>query len=442
MIIMNSKIIAVAAAMLAVVSSGYAYDFVYDGAYYNILTNSSTRKTVALTYATTNADASGYVGTYRGDVVIPAQVSHNLQTFKVTQVGDLAMFNNQGLYTLQLPEGISYIGSQAFSHCYSLYEVNVPSTVFHIGDYAFEYCEDMTSITLPSSLGDLGEGVFQQCFGLTEINVDEANEEYVSIDGVLYSGKGSAAGMYMLAYPGGKNVASFTVPDNVYGIDSYALSANRYLESITLGSGLKEIPSLTFSECESLTEINVADANENFKSIDGVLFDAEARRLIQYPAARVDVAYEVPEGVETVGDAAFCNAYRLGEITLPSSLKLIDELAFYLAKNIRSVTCRAIQPPKGVISSVISGSAMFESAVYKSGVLYVPAESIDAYKADPNWGRFAVIRGIGDSGVQDVESDNAPVMYFDIDGRCVDKPANGGIYLVRQGSEVTKKVIR
>lgn len=438
---MNIKLITLAASLVAVAISASAYDFVHDGAYYNVLSNTSSRKTAALTYATTKADASGYVSTYRGDVVIPAQVSYNFQTFKVTQVGDLAMFNNQGLYTLVLPEGISYIGNQAFSHCYSLYDMNIPSTVFRIGDYAFEYCEDLTSVTLPASLGDMGDGVFQQCFGLTEINVDEANEEYVSIDGVLYSGKGSASGIYLLAYPGGKKVKSFVMLDNVHGIDDYALSANRYLESITLGSALRTIPQLTFSECESLAEINVASGNESFKSIDGVLFNAECDKLIQYPAARAGIAYELPEGVVTVGSASFYNARNIKEITLPSSLQLVEELSFYLANNIRSVTCKATRPPKGLASSIIPGGSMFDASVYRSGVLFVPAESIEAYKADSEWGRFSVIRSIGDSGIQGVDADNEPVKYYDMEGRSVENPEYG-IYVVRRGNEITKEIVR
>ncbi len=434
--------IAAAFAMAAsAVTGASAYDFVQGGVYYNILSNTSTRKTVALTYFTTNPDASGYVSTYRGDVVIPAQVSYNLQTFNVTQVSDLAMFNNQGLYSLVLPEGVSSIGSQAFSHCYSLYDISLPSTVFRIADYAFEYCEDLTSITLPAALGDMGDGVFQQCFGLAEINVDEANSGYVSIDGVLYSGKGSAAGLYMLAYPGGKRAKSFVMPDNVYEIDSYALSANLNLESITLSPALSRIPSFTFSECESLAEINVAEGNKNFKGVDGVLFNADGTLLVQYPVAREGIEYEVPEGVETIGDASFNQAYFLTDLVFPSTLKLVEELAFYGVRSIRSVTCMATVPPKGLDSSLIQMGGIFDSSVYKYGELYVPAEAVEAYKADPDWGRFAKIYAIGEAGIDEIEETAAPAEYFGIDGRKVEKPA-GGLYIVRRGTAVTKELVK
>lgn len=432
--------IAAALAMAAsAVTGASAYDFVQDGAYYNILSNTSTRKSVALTYYTLSPDASGYVSTYRGDVVIPAQVSYNLQTFNVTQVSDMAMFNNQGLYTLVLPEGVSSIGSQAFSHCYSLYDITMPSTVFRIADYAFEYCEDLTSISLPAALGDMGTGVFQQCFGLTEINVDEANSEYVSIDGVLYSGKGSAAGLYMLAYPGGKRAKSFVMPDNVYGLDSYALSANLNLESITLSAALSRIPSFTFSECESLAEINVAEGNKNFKGVDGVLFNADGTRLVQYPVAREGIEYEVPEGVETIGDASFNQAYFLTDLVFPSTLRLVEELAFYGVRSIRSVTCMATVPPTGLDLAQMGG--IFDSSVYKNGELYVPAEAVEAYKADPDWGRFAKIYAVGESGIDEIGETAAPAEYFGIDGRKVEKPA-GGLYIVRRGANVSKELVK
>ena len=150
---MKIKFLSAAIILCLAAGQAQAYDFMSGGVAYNVLTNTTTRKTAAVTYVTTEADASGYVTTYVGDITIPSQVSdRTFNTYNVTRIDDLAMFNNQSLYKLTLPEGITAIGSQAFSHCYSLYDINIPSTVTRIADYAFEYCEDLTSITLPARL--------------------------------------------------------------------------------------------------------------------------------------------------------------------------------------------------------------------------------------------------------------------------------------------------
>lgn len=62
--------------------------------------------------------------------------------------------------------------------------------------------------------------------------------------------------------------------------------------------------------------------------IGGVTFSADGRTLIDYPADKTDEHYTVPEGVEVIGEAAFCGAEYLRRVTLPDSVHTICDDSF------------------------------------------------------------------------------------------------------------------
>jgi len=62
--------------------------------------------------------------------------------------------------------------------------------------------------------------------------------------------------------------------------------------------------------------------------IDGVTFSADGKTLIEYPVESKAAHYAVPEGVEVIGEAAFCGAEYLVKVTLPESLHTICDDAF------------------------------------------------------------------------------------------------------------------
>lgn len=62
--------------------------------------------------------------------------------------------------------------------------------------------------------------------------------------------------------------------------------------------------------------------------IDGVTFSADGATLIAYPPDSPVESYAVPEGVEVIGEAAFCGAENLRHVTLPDSVHTIGDYGF------------------------------------------------------------------------------------------------------------------
>ena len=76
-----------------------------------------------------------------------------------------------GCKATTIPEGVTSIGSKAFSFCSSLTSIDVPASVKSIEDEAFEYCVSLTSITIPESVASIGNYAFSGCSSLTSVTL-------------------------------------------------------------------------------------------------------------------------------------------------------------------------------------------------------------------------------------------------------------------------------
>ena len=184
-----------------------------------------------------------------GEIIIADKING----VPVTSIGNNAFFCCTSLTSVTLPDSVTSIGNNAFSCCTSLTSVTLPDSVTNIGGGTFYYCTSLISITIPNSVTSIGNNAFPGCTGLTSI----------------------------------------TIPDSVTSIGYHA-----------------------FDNCTSLTSINVDENNQNYKSIDGVLFDKNADTIICYPAGKTDKSYAIPDSVTSIGDYAFTNCTSLESITI------------------------------------------------------------------------------------------------------------------------------
>lgn len=226
-------------------------------------------------------------------------------------------------------------------------ELVIPATVPYNGqdypvtsiDYglAFEGCTEVTSISFPSTMTYIDTEMFYTLTNLESISVAAGNKKYSSKDGVLFNSSGTK----IITYPRAKPGEAYTVPDGVTEIGS-AFSECTNLTSVTVPASVTEISSYAFSGCPGLASIVVDAGNEKFSSKDGVLFNKAGTKLITYPAGKTDAAYTIPDGVTTLYSyTAFRSCTNLTSITIPASVKQIDEYAFEYSSNITDIYCYA-----------------------------------------------------------------------------------------------------
>lgn len=100
-------------------------------------------------------------------------------------------FNNSGLQTVTIPEGIVHIGNGAFGHTSlsKVEELVLPDSLLTIGDNAFvvtmgsgDTSVGITSLTIPSSVTSIGENAFSGRRQLAEVTVEDDNKPGTTLE--------------------------------------------------------------------------------------------------------------------------------------------------------------------------------------------------------------------------------------------------------------------
>ena len=146
---------------------------------------------------------------------------------------------------LTIPSGVTSIGQSAFSGCSGLTSVTISSSVANIGDGAFLGCSKLQTVSIPASVSSIGTEVFLGCSSLSAIEVDPANPNYKSDNGVLLLNVVKAE---VLQAP--MTLASYTIPSDVSAIGPGAFY-DCSIQAVTLPSGITFIGDQAFFSCSS-----------------------------------------------------------------------------------------------------------------------------------------------------------------------------------------------
>ena len=148
------------------------------------------------------------------------------------------------------------------------------------------------------------------------------------------------------AFYGCRDLITITIPDSVTTIGDEAFHGCRNLTSITIPNSVTMIGDYAFYGCSSLTSVTI------------------------------------PDSVTTIGECAFAYCSSLTSVTIGDSVTTIGSAAFSNCTNLTSVYCKATTPP--AVSSTI---VFYNNASDRK--IYVPTESVEAYKSAEGWSSYA-----------------------------------------------------
>ncbi len=211
----------------------------------------------------------------------------------MTSIGEYLFCNCSSLTSVTIPPNVTSIGEYAFYGCSSLTSVTIPPNVTSIGDYAFSGCS-ITEVVIPASVDSIGNNAFNRCSSLFSINVDSANTNYTSDDGILFNKSKTT----LVRYPPAKAGSLYSIPNNVTNIGRAAFNYCTNLTTITIPGGVISIKNSAFEYCTSLQSV-----------------------IIEF-------------GVTSIGNYAFYNCASLTSIVIPSSMTTISRNAFLGCSNL------------------------------------------------------------------------------------------------------------
>ena len=247
----------------------------------------------------------------------------------VTSIGDLAFYDCTNLKIATIGNSVTSIGSSAFSKCSNLTSVTIPNSVNSIGIAAFSKCSSLTSVSLPNSVTSIGTSAFSECSSLTSVSLPN------SITSIPY-------GAFRIC----TSLKNVTIPDNVTKIENMAFRNCTSLTSLTFGNRVTSIGIEAFYNCESLISVTIGNS------------------------------------VTVIGSRAFSECRSMTSVTIPKSVIMIESAAFSECPSLTSVYCKATTPPNTGNNNYI----FYNNASTRK--IYVPTESVDAYKSANGWNEY------------------------------------------------------
>lgn len=264
---------------------------------------------------------------FTGNLIIPNSV---------TSIGKGAFQGCNGFTgELVIPNSVTSIGSGAFYSCNGFSGgLIIPNSVTMIGGYAFYDCNSLTSITIPNSVTMIGEYAFAYCSSIEDVVVEENNPVYDSRDDCNAIIMTSANELVF----GCKNTV---VINSVVSIGRGAFSGcSGLIDNLIIPNSVTTIGSAAFYNCTGLITITMSNS------------------------------------VITIGNNAFSGCINLmGRMTIPQSVASLGGGAFNGCKNLTEIEILGSNPPS-------LGIVCFNNT---SCPLYVPYESLNAYKTATNW---------------------------------------------------------
>lgn len=349
----------------------------------------------------------------RAFVNVPANFVLNLPNYE----GILYQmtFDRSGIYKIEnlgrcteLQNGIIYQNSSygCFSKCTSLVSAILPDSLVKIGDRAFVECTSLSDIVYNwDALVTIGIMAFHGC---TSLEIEELNlPNLTSLGQNAFNGvkiKKLVLGKLTdlptatsnSQHYGDKNVLETVVlPDSITSIGEYSFYGYNALRKIILPSGLLSFAGRNiFNGCSSLS----FDAANLPKSITTVGYMALNGFTGLYGELSLPNLTTIGEGAfrntkiskvlnlgkiesTTEGDGnggTFGNCTSLKHIELPETLRNLNRAFLYNCPNIETMIVRAVAPPNFNTTQNSVGAA-----------IYVPDESVEAYKNATGWSSYA-----------------------------------------------------
>ena len=294
-----------------------------------------------------------------------------------------------GLLSLVLPESATNI-EHAFYETNSLKEIKIPNGCTSLGQ-VITFCDALQTVYIPASVTKIATNNFFACPNMKAINVDENNELYCSVEGVVFSKDKTTIVRYPTSHndtfiiPNGvrtigedafydtdvksveipvsvtsilssafndcNNLETITIPNSVKRIGRAAFEDCSNLNSIILSDDLEEIESSlfirchslrmlhlgkkihkiasnAFNYCESLQRFTVDSDNSVYSADDGILVDKDGKRIVRCPEGLFVDEMHVSDNVQEIGDNAFMRCENIRIFIMPDSLKTIGKNAF------------------------------------------------------------------------------------------------------------------
>lgn len=316
-------------------------------ALYFTTANAATFSVNGINYTTlTDNTAKVTKTTYTGNLVIPAQVTNDGTTYRVTEVADSAFMNGSGITSITLPEGLLFIGRRAFMGT-AITHITLPESLETLRYYAFSDCPNLTTVyynPINSVTDDTGSSPFNKSL-LTNIVI---GDKVQSLPKNLFSGQTS---LTEVTIPRNVTTIATNTFTNCTGVTKLNFNAvacvaqstlspfrNMPVTEVNIGNEVVTLPKCFMMSIASLTTVNFSNSLKEIG--DNAFNECTGLQTIQLPTSLTTIgkyafsesglkSITIPEGITSIGYNAFGNCADLKHVTYNATACVQPKSASY-----------------------------------------------------------------------------------------------------------------
>lgn len=253
-------------------------------------------------------------------------------------------FISSSIESIKIPASVTNLGTLVFSKCKSLTSVVFEDsiTIKEIPDSAFSSASSLTSIEIPESVETIGSAAFSYCTSLKNVSIsdkitrvgNDAFNNTAILKSMLYSNgvKYLDGWAVDLKY----SVENIVIKEGTKGLEDGFFNFDSVIKTISLPASLQYVGEQSFLSSENIVSVTVADNNNYYSSLDGILYNKEKTELIYYPKGKTDESFTAPKTVKVIYDCAFYQS-SVKNVVLPEGLEKIGNSAFWSNKALESI---------------------------------------------------------------------------------------------------------
>ena len=253
-------------------------------------------------------------------------------------------FISSSIESIKIPASVTNLGTLVFSKCKSLTSVVFEDsiTIKEISDSAFSSASSLTSIEIPESVETIGSAAFSYCTSLKNVSIsdkitrvgNDAFNNTAILKSMLYSNgvKYLDGWAVDLKY----SVENIVIKEGTKGLEDGFFNFDSVIKTISLPASLQYVGEQSFLSSENIVSVTVADNNNYYSSLDGILYNKEKTELIYYPKGKTDESFTAPKTVKVIYDCAFYQS-SVKNVVLPEGLEKIGNSAFWSNKALESI---------------------------------------------------------------------------------------------------------
>ena len=253
-------------------------------------------------------------------------------------------FISSSIESIKIPASVTNLGTLVFSKCKSLTSVVFEDsiTIKEIPGSAFSSASSLTSIEIPESVETIGSAAFSYCTSLKNVSIsdkitrvgNDAFNNTAILKSMLYSNGVKYLDGWAVDLKYG--VENIVIKEGTKGLEDGFFNFDSVIKTISLPASLQYVGEQSFLSSENIVSVTVADNNNYYSSLDGILYNKEKTELIYYPKGKTDESFTAPKTVKVIYDCAFYQS-SVKNVVLPEGLEKIGNSAFWSNKALESI---------------------------------------------------------------------------------------------------------